>query len=59
MEDLPLLFNMLEERKIKPVITGKFPLLQARKANELLENGQVTGNIVLLAPELLQRHIVE
>jgi hypothetical protein len=30
------------------------PLLEARKANELLESGQMTGNIVLLAPELLE-----
>jgi len=27
--------------------------LEARKANELLESGQVTGNVVLLSPELL------
>lgn len=50
MEDLPKLFNMLAEGKIKPVITEKLPLLEARKANELLESGNVTGNIVLLAP---------
>lgn len=54
MEDLPRLFTLLEERKIKPVITAKLPLLEARKANEMLEGGQVTGNIVLLAPELLK-----
>lgn len=47
------LFTLLEEGKIKPVIAEKFPLLEARKANELLESGQVTGNIVLLAPELI------
>jgi len=51
MEDLPLLFHMLEEGKIKPVIAAKLPLLEARKANEMLENGQVTGNLVLLASE--------
>jgi len=53
MEDLPILFNLLEERKIKPLIDAKFPLLEARKANELLESGQVVGNLVLLTPELL------
>ena len=53
MEDLPKLFKLLEEGKIKPIITQKFPLLEAAKANELLESGQVSGNIVLLAPELL------
>ncbi len=54
MEDLPRLFNLLEEGKIKPVITAKFSILEAGKANELLESGQVVGNIVLVAPELLK-----
>jgi hypothetical protein len=31
----------------------QLPILEAAKANELLESGQVIGNIVLLAPELL------
>ena len=53
MEDLPLLCNLLKEGKIKPVISAKLPILEARKANEMLESGQVTGNVVLLAPELL------
>lgn len=53
MEDLRMLFQLLEEGKIKPVIARKFPILEAARANELLEGGQVTGNIVLLAPELL------
>ncbi len=53
MEDLPVLLNMLKEGKIHPVITARFPLLEARKANELLESGQVVGNVVLLSPELL------
>jgi len=48
MEDLPKLFKLLEEGKIKPVIAARFPLLEARKANEMLERGQVTGNLVLL-----------
>jgi len=53
MDDLPVLFKLLEEGKIKPIIAKKFPILEAAKANELLESGQVIGNIVLLAPELL------
>jgi NADPH:quinone reductase-like Zn-dependent oxidoreductase len=53
MEDLPKLFKLLEEGRIKPIITEKFALLEARKANELLESGQVAGNIALLTPELL------
>ena len=53
MEDLQLLFELLGEGKIKPMIMQKFPILEAAKANALLESGQVTGNIVLVAPELL------
>ncbi len=51
MEDLPLLFNLLAEGKIRPIISTRLPLLEARKANELLEGGQVAGNIVLVAAE--------
>jgi len=36
-----------------PIIAGRFPILEARAANELLESGQVVGNVVLLEPELL------
>jgi len=52
-EDWRALFKLLEEGQIQPIIAGKFPILEAVKANELLESGQVTGNLVLLAPELL------
>jgi NADPH:quinone reductase-like Zn-dependent oxidoreductase len=53
IEDLSLLFGLLAERKIRPIIANKFPILEAAKANELLESGKAIGNIVLLAPELL------
>jgi NADPH:quinone reductase-like Zn-dependent oxidoreductase len=53
LEDWAALFRLLEEGKIKPVIHAKFPILEARQANELLESGNVIGNVVLLAPELL------
>jgi NADPH:quinone reductase-like Zn-dependent oxidoreductase len=53
LEDWAVLFKLLEEGKIKPIIAKKFPILEAAQANELLESGQVIGNIVLLAPELL------
>ena len=52
-EDWTNLFKLLEEGQIKPIIARKFPILEAAKANELLESGQIIGNIVLLAPELL------
>ncbi len=53
LEDWATLFKLLEERKIEPVIMQKFPILEAAKANELLESGQVVGNVVLVAPELM------
>jgi NADPH:quinone reductase-like Zn-dependent oxidoreductase len=43
--------SVRDEGKIKPIIAGKFPLLEAAKANEVLESGRVNGKIVLLAPE--------
>jgi NADPH:quinone reductase-like Zn-dependent oxidoreductase len=52
-EDWGELFRLLEDGKIEPIIAARFPLLEAAQANALLESGQVTGNVVLLAPELL------
>jgi NADPH:quinone reductase-like Zn-dependent oxidoreductase len=52
-EDWAELFKLLEEGEIRPIIAAKFPILEAAKANELLESGTVIGNVVLLAPELL------
>jgi NADPH:quinone reductase-like Zn-dependent oxidoreductase len=51
-EDWTALFKLLEEGRIKPIIAAKFPLLEAAEAYRLLESGSVTGNVVLLAPEL-------
>jgi len=53
LEDWATLFSLLESEKIKPIIMKRFPILEARKANELLESGDVIGNIVLLAPEFM------
>jgi NADPH:quinone reductase-like Zn-dependent oxidoreductase len=53
LEDWATLFKLLEEGQIKPIIDKKFPILEAAQANALLESGQVTGNLVLMAPELL------
>ena len=38
----------LAEKKIDPLITHTFPLLEARKALELLATGSVGGKIVLI-----------
>jgi NADPH:quinone reductase-like Zn-dependent oxidoreductase len=53
LEDWAVLFQLLDERKIEPIIMEEFPILEAAKASELLESGQVVGNVVLVAPELL------
>jgi NADPH:quinone reductase-like Zn-dependent oxidoreductase len=53
LEDWAVLFKLLEEGKIRPVIAKKFPILEAAQANALLESGQIVGNVVLVAPELL------
>ena len=53
LQDWTELFRLLGEGQIKPIIMEKFPILEAREANELLESGRVIGNIVLVAPEYL------
>jgi NADPH:quinone reductase-like Zn-dependent oxidoreductase len=50
LEDWATLFALLGAGSIEPIIAARFPLLEAARANALLESGQVVGNIVLLAP---------
>ncbi len=52
-EDMIYLFDLLNQQKIRPIINHRMALLEAREANEMLESGQVSGKIVLLADELL------
>ncbi len=47
-QDLTALFDLLQQRKIKPIIAQRFPLAEARQAHELLGRGGVTGKIVLV-----------
>jgi NADPH2:quinone reductase len=42
------LFDLLQQRKIKPLIAQRFPLAEARRAHELLGKGGITGKIVLV-----------
>jgi len=49
-EDLVALFDLLQQRKIKPLIAQRFPLVEARHAHELLGKGGVIGKIVLVRP---------
>ncbi len=53
LEDWTALFQLLAEGQIKPVIMQKLPLLEAAKANALLESGSVIGNVVLQTPDRL------
>jgi NADPH2:quinone reductase len=46
-EDLPKIFSLLADKKIDPMVTKTFPLLEARKALQLLASGTVEGKIVL------------
>jgi len=46
--DLLTLFDVLQQKKIKPLIAPQLPLCQARPAHELLGSGGVIGKIVLL-----------
>src|SRR5512139_2590623 len=47
-QDLLALFDLLHQRKIKPLIAQRFPLAEARQAHELLGKGGVIGKIVLV-----------
>jgi NADPH:quinone reductase-like Zn-dependent oxidoreductase len=52
LEDWATLFDLLGKGEIRPIVAARFPILEAAKANALLESGQVTGNVVLVAEEL-------
>jgi NADPH:quinone reductase-like Zn-dependent oxidoreductase len=45
---LTALFELLKEQKIKPIVAQRFPLSDARQAQELLGKGGVIGKIVLV-----------
>jgi len=47
-EDLPKIFALLAEKKIDPLVSRTFKLLEARQAVELLAAGAVEGKIVLV-----------
>jgi len=47
-QDLLTLFELLQQRKIKPLIAQRLPLCQARQAHESLGSGGVIGKIVLV-----------
>jgi NADPH2:quinone reductase len=47
-QDLVALLGLLQQKKIKPLISQRLPLAEARRAHELLGKGGVTGKIVLV-----------
>ena len=47
-QDLMALFDLLQQKKIKPLIAQRIPLAEARQAQELLGKGGVAGKIVLV-----------
>ena len=47
-QDLIALLDLLQQQKIKPLIAQRFPLAEARQAQELLGKGGVIGKIVLV-----------
>ena len=48
-QDLIALFDLLQQKKIKPLIARRFSVAEARQAQELLAKGGVTGKIVLVS----------
>lgn len=50
--DLPKLFDLLAQNKIKPIIAARMPLAEARRAHELIEKAEVQGKIVLTVAEM-------
>jgi len=51
-QDLMALLDLLQQKKIKPLIAQRFPLAEARQAHEMLGKGGVTGKIVLVCSGL-------
>jgi NADPH:quinone reductase-like Zn-dependent oxidoreductase len=47
-ETLTELLTMLSAREIQPVIGARVPLLEAQRAHRLMEEGSVSGKVVLL-----------
>jgi NADPH:quinone reductase-like Zn-dependent oxidoreductase len=41
------LFDLLRQKKIKPLVAQRLPLVEAKLAHELLGKGGVIGKIVL------------
>jgi NADPH2:quinone reductase len=51
-EDLGALLELLRDGKIKPMVAARMPLIEARRAQELLGQGGVKGKLVLICNSL-------
>jgi NADPH2:quinone reductase len=47
-QDLAMLFNLLSQGKIKPIIAERIPMVEAARAHELFESSTTIGKIVLV-----------
>jgi len=47
-QDLATLLDLLRQGKVRPLVAERLPLAKARQAHELLEQGGVTGKLVLV-----------
>jgi NADPH2:quinone reductase len=47
-QDLTVLFDLLQQKKLKPIVARRFPLAEARQAQELLGKARVIGKFVLV-----------
>jgi NADPH:quinone reductase-like Zn-dependent oxidoreductase len=54
-QDLIALFDLLKQKKIKPLVTQRLPLVEARQAQELLGKGGATGKILLVCNRSKER----
>jgi NADPH2:quinone reductase len=47
-QDLITLLDLLKRQRIQPLVAQRFPLIEARRAQEMLEKGGVIGKVVLV-----------
>ena len=52
-------FDLLQQRKIKPLVAQRIPLAEARRAHEVLGQGGVTGKLVLVCETSRARSVTE
>ena len=48
-EDLGVLLGLLRDGKLKPIVAGRIPLSEARRAQEMVGEGSMRGKLVLMS----------